>query len=76
MFYHGVWCGNCNSAYDDVKFHIAEPENDEGVVWKRKRDELRFNVGRDGDMLLSPFQCDLCWFRNLIGRDLAKEKNE
>lgn len=20
-------------------------------------------------MLVSPFQCDLCWFRNLTGRD-------
>ena len=32
-------------------------------------DENRYMVGRDGDILTSPFQCDLYWFRNLKGRD-------
>jgi hypothetical protein len=25
--------------------------------------------GKDGDHLTTPFQCDLCWFRNLQHRD-------
>ena len=25
--------------------------------------------GRNGDMLLNPFQCDVCWFRNLKNRN-------
>lgn len=28
-------------------------------------DELRFQCGRDGDFLMTPFQCDLCHFRNI-----------
>ena len=51
-----------------LKFHIAQPLNDQGVVFKRKVDEKRFLVGRDGDSLLKPFQCDLCWFRNIQKR--------
>ena len=71
---HSVWCGDCYTSYDEIKFHIAEPENDEGVVWKRKKDEFRYKRARNGDMLLSPFQCDLCWFRNLMGRDPMENK--
>jgi hypothetical protein len=28
----------------------------------------RFRVGRDGDHLLCPFQCDLCHFQNIQRR--------
>ena len=52
------------------------PENDKGVVWKKRSDTGRFLKGRDGDMLLNPFQCDLCWFRNLKGRNPDLERLE
>jgi hypothetical protein len=29
----------------------------------------RFNVGRAGDHLITPFQCDLCHFRKIYGRN-------
>lgn len=32
-------------------------------------DELRFKVARMGDFLITPFQCDLCHFRNITLRD-------
>ena len=48
-----------------LTFHIAQPLNDEGVVWKRKVDKNRFLQARDGDMWLSSFQCHHCWFINL-----------
>jgi len=35
-------------------------------------DETRFIQARDGDFLLTPFQCDLCHFRNLMDRDPVK----
>ena len=57
-----------------VEFFVAEPENEQGVVWKKKSNQAKFLVGRDGDMLLSPFQCDLCWFRNLLKRDPVEGK--
>lgn len=34
-----------------------------------KQDELKFIIGRTGDNLFTPFQCDLCHFRNLLSRD-------
>ena len=48
--------------------------NDEGVVWKRGRDEGRFMEGREGDHLLFPFQCDKCWFRNLKLRSPDRDR--
>ena len=51
-----------------ISFQLAEPENDAGLVWKKRNNEGRFVMARDGDMLVSPFQCDICWFRNLTLR--------
>ena len=53
----------------DLKFHIALPLNDEGLVWRRRQDKDRFMHARDGDMWLTPFQCDWCWFINLTSRE-------
>ena len=47
---------------------MEKPENELGAVWEKKDDEDRFLVGRNGDFLVFPFQCDTCWFRNLEGR--------
>jgi len=52
-----------------LKFYVEKPENEFGAVWEKKEDEDRFMVGRNGDFLLFPFQCDYCWFRNLEGRE-------
>ena len=65
---HRVWCSKCYVADPDLNFHIAVPLNDEGLVWKRKKDEGRFLHARDGDMWLAPFQCQYCWFVNLKGK--------
>jgi hypothetical protein len=47
-------------------------------VNKREEDEVRFMEGRNGDHLLTPFQWDLCHFRNFRKRDpvenLAQDK--
>lgn len=32
-------------------------------------DELRFKQARAGDFLMTPFQCDVCHFRNIQGRN-------
>ena len=32
-------------------------------------DTLRFKNGRDGDHIMAPFQCDICHFQNLKGRN-------
>jgi hypothetical protein len=46
-------------------FYINEPEDEDGFVWTKKGDEKRFWVARNGDNLISHFQCDLCVFRNI-----------
>lgn len=39
-------------------------------AWKPKhRKPTDFQVGRDGDHLMAPFECDLCIFRKLKSRD-------
>jgi hypothetical protein len=50
-------------------FPIRTPEDDEGFDQTLGGDEKRFKVGRNGDHLMCPFQCDLCHFRNIQKRD-------
>ena len=63
-----VWCASCYVADQNVKYHINAPEEDEGVVWKRKRDSTKFINARSGDFIFTPFQCDICSFRNIQKR--------
>lgn len=44
--------------------------DEEGTSLVHKADIDRFMVGRCGDHLLAPFQCETCHFRNLLGRDI------
>jgi hypothetical protein len=53
--------------------------DDDGVDQRLVGDELRFMEGRNGDNLITPFQCDLCHFRNILGRGpvrMSLEDNE
>lgn len=43
--------------------------DEDGFDWRPPEMLLRFKTARDGDHLLTPFQCDLCCFRNLQQRD-------
>ena len=63
------WCGKCYTADTRVKFHVSLAENDEGNTWKRKGTQDDFLKAFNGAHLIQPFQCDLCWFRNLQKRD-------
>jgi hypothetical protein len=78
-----MWCGGCYTSSQDVQFHVktreeeeAESESDPQLqqrmrqAWgKKHRSPNDFLVGRDGDHLLVPFECDLCVFRKLQGRN-------
>ncbi len=44
------------------------PVDDEGVAFPCREDDL-FMKARSGDTLMTPFQCELCHFRNIKGRD-------
>jgi len=64
-----AWCGECYTQHPNDNFHVHTPQDEEGFVWQKQGDENRFTCGRDGDHLVTPFQCDLCIFRLLKGRD-------
>ena len=47
--------------------------DEEGKPILKARDKDRFIVGRDGDHFMVPFQCELCHFRNIQGRNPIME---
>jgi hypothetical protein len=55
-------------ASDLIEFPRQTPVDDDGVDQRLVGDELRFLEARNGDNLITPFQCDLCHFRNILGR--------
>ncbi len=65
---HRAWHGDCYCAMDNGEFPIAKPQ-DEAGEWlpKDSKDHKRFLVARDGDNLVTPFQCDICHFVNIMG---------
>ena len=46
-----------------------------GACWINQQDENRFLTARNGDFLHFPFQCDLCWFRNIKFRSPRETSN-
>lgn len=55
---------------------IRQACDDDGVPLPDK-EEKRFIRARPGDMLMVPFQCDLCHFRNIMQRDpFSEEPND
>lgn len=48
---------------------MAQPTDETGMVIVDDDDRLRFLEGREGDHLVTPFQCDTCHFRNIMKRD-------
>ena len=64
-----MWCGNCYVPHPLDRFHVNSPSDEAGYEWLvQDSDALRFRVGRNGDHLITPFQCDWCLFRLLTGR--------
>ena len=66
----GVWCGSCFTSTEEDGFPIRVPINDGGeAVLVNVKDEGRFTCARNGDYLVTRFQCGRCHFRNIQGRD-------
>jgi len=64
-----VWCGRCYTPAPEDRFHVHKPANRSGFQWGPKVNENRLLNARNGDHLMTSFQCDLCVFRNLTGRN-------
>ena len=64
-----AWCGRCYTPLDTHDFPIAHPVDEDGEPLPLLgADAERFCRARDGDSLLTPFQCDWCHFFNLVHR--------
>ena len=64
-----MWCERCYCAAEEEIFPLTKPQDEEGFDLTQSEDRLRHLCARHGDHLLFPFQCDLCYFRNLTNRD-------
>lgn len=67
-----IWHAECYTCLgqDKVKFPTAEVKDTEGNTWHQEEGRMkRLNQGVEGAHLCTSFQCELCWFRNLIGKD-------
>lgn len=52
---------------------MAILHDDDGEEWtKQSAREHRLNTGLPGAHVVSPFQCEICWMRNLEGRNPRK----
>ena len=63
------WCAECFTPLGITEFPIRKTLDETGIVIEKEDDKDRFMVGRDGDHLMNPFQCELCHFRNIQGRN-------
>jgi hypothetical protein len=62
---------------DDGVFPIRRPSDEAGFAIVIEKDKERFLHGREGDHLLTTFQCDLCQYRNIKGHEpLENEVDE
>ena len=52
-----------------MDFHIHRETNEVNLAWTKKGEDKRFLEGIDGAFVVVPFQCDVCWFRALEGRE-------
>jgi hypothetical protein len=63
------WCGKCYTPIGNKEFPVKKLVDEDGIDQTQPGDEKRFMEARPGDHLMTPFQCDLCHFRNMMGRN-------
>ena len=69
-----MWCAPCYSSSPEIDFYVREkPIEDEEeerfeATWRKQWDESKYLVARNGDHLMTPFECDRCVFVKLKGR--------
>jgi len=58
-----VWHGRCYTPPPDERFYYNVVADGDGFDWRPPEAVSRYKEGRDGDHLLTTFQCNLCCFR-------------
>jgi hypothetical protein len=48
---------------------VVIPRDADGEIVLEEKDKLRYLEARDGDHLVTPFQCEVCHVRNIVGHD-------
>ncbi len=66
-----VWCGKCYKEFINNHFpRLDDNQNGSDLEVDSAYTQHCYQCGRDGDHLMEvPFECDLCSFRNVVGRD-------
>ncbi|KAK1734216.1 hypothetical protein QTG54_014983 [Skeletonema marinoi] len=65
-----AWHAECYTCLGQGKFPLEELVDEEGNVWHTQEErEKRVNFGVKGAHLVVPFQCEICWLRQLEKRD-------
>ena len=64
----GAWCGPSYKPLGNKPYPIKLLLDEDGEVLDAKEKGC-FMCGRAGDHLMTSFQCELCHFRNVMGRD-------
>jgi hypothetical protein len=70
----GAWCPGCYVPLGIKRFPIRQLIDDDGEELIEEEDSARFSQARAGDHLMTPFQCETCHARNLLGRNLRPDK--
>ena len=63
-----AWCPACYDSPKELKFPKVELVDEEGFDMPQA-DTGMFLCARAGDTCLTPFQCELCHFQNVHGRN-------
>jgi hypothetical protein len=73
-----VWCGKCYIVSIGDPFPIQAPVDEDGFENIVAGDEDRFKRGRNGNNLMTPFQCDKCQFINMqkMNPSLTSQKDQ
>lgn len=72
----GVWCGKLYVAAENEGYRIVKLQEEEDFeLTSEKNRERNLNAG-NGDHLMVSFQCDLCHFRNLNGKDPQRKSED
>jgi hypothetical protein len=70
----GAWCPGCYVPLGIKRFPIRQLIDNDGEELIEEKDSARFSQARAGDHLMTPFQCETCHVRNLLGRNLRPDK--
>ncbi|KAL3780370.1 hypothetical protein ACHAWO_009694 [Cyclotella atomus] len=72
-----AWHGLCYECLGQDRFPLAMLHDDSDTEWvKQGRRATRLNTACDGVHSVMTFQCELCWVRNLAGRDMVLSADE